>query len=159
MRRLLLCTALLFGTLVVTTPANAHTEPCAGVGNMTTTTALQARQPAPQPITTSQFSMAFTAGWCGTKSFTAQGTLTGWCSDLWGYGITNTGHRFAVTVTSTQATFTGEVDGVGIITPDPTCLPSAQRYLVSLSGAKLHGVPVTSPQPWEIHCDDTSFEC
>ena len=159
MRRLLLCAALLFGGLAVTTPVEAHTDACTGVGTMTTTTPLWFRDPSPQPITTSQFTMVFNAGACGTKGFSAQGTLTGWCWDFWGYGITNSGHRFAVTVTKGAATFTGEFQGGGTVTPDPTCIPSAYRHVMTASAAKAHGVPVTSPQPWEAYCGTTGVEC
>lgn len=99
------------------TPAQAHTDSCTGQFTITTGGGLG----LPSTNNSVSFTISMTLGVCTSgASFSAAGTFTGACLVGSGAGITNTGHNFVMQLGGTTAAFTGQVNGVLDILPDPT---------------------------------------
>lgn len=137
--------------LAPVSPASADTNVCAGQGSLTTgplvypVTATTAPSVTINQPRTVAFAFGIGIGTCAPdlgKSLTATGTLTGWCG-LWsGQGITGQGHQFAWLAAGGVAVFTGELDGVALVTPNvlagQSCLTGATSFLVTLVALLRH---------------------
>ena len=122
-------------------PASAsHTDVCAGQGNATLGAGLG------YPVNTvhnlhphsTTFSFTFgLVGACAVKvSLSATGTVTGFCGNSFGAGVTSNAHAFSFVSVGTVLVLSGQVTGVVSALPDPTHSGSctnetAVRFLIT----------------------------
>ena len=93
-------------------PASAHEDACAGWGGFWEGQTLG--EPGLSPAVTTSFATNIVVGTCASGgSFSAVGTISGWCSHAVGTGVTNTGHTFSFVLEGYTLALTGQVTGVG----------------------------------------------
>lgn len=155
MRRLLLsfaASALLLSGVVAPRPADAADGVCLGQGTMFTSEWITSFAVTPNAPANANWAFTFSLGVCADTDvtlpfFASTGVFTGWCDFASGYGITNTGHRFAFIGIGPRLLFTGEVVGEVPFWPDVfaghTCATGARNFLVGHGGTLLWGCKVT----------------
>lgn len=84
-----------------------------------------------------------------TKTFTAGGTMTGWCGHSSGQGTANDGANFAWVQVGNTMVVTGHIVGTLTVTPNPTipandCLTGAKTFIVAGNVVLLHCTVLTS---------------
>lgn len=144
--------------LAPASPASADTNVCVGRGAANTGPLVYPVTASTAPMVTVHqpravgFTLGVNLGSCVPdlgKSLTATGTLTGWCG-LWsGKGITGQGHQFTWIAVGAVSVVTGEVDGIAVVTPDPTitgnsCLTGATTFLVTFAVVLRHCIVTKS---------------
>jgi hypothetical protein len=103
------------------TPATAVPtgEACAGTGRATLSTGLGL--PGVHAKNSAAFAFTLATGTCTTKSsLSATGTVTGWCGQSEGKGVTNNGRFFTFTSAGGTLVVTGELQGQVTAVADPT---------------------------------------
>jgi hypothetical protein len=126
-RRLVLLVAV--ATLALAAPgtvqpaAGFHQDACAGFGfaNLSPKLGYMALG---EPFTSSSFVVNIVFGTCASGfSFSAFGTVQGWCESTTGWGVTNTGHEFTITGSALSWVLAGEATGTMKLYAERIALP------------------------------------
>ena len=113
------CVVVAVLAVMAPAPADAHIDACAGKGTLTTTAPMYLAHTT-YPVTGTGFTLDLDLGGCPMATFTAVGTLSGYCNFGVGAGVAGH-HPFVLTMTPA---FVVQLDGKALgaftLVPDST---------------------------------------
>jgi hypothetical protein len=120
------------GTILAAPPAHAHTNTCAGTGQVITAAPMYYAGFGPSVRTA--FTMYFPQSGACTNTpdpETFSGVLTGNCGAATGSGNSTSGHTFTVAWSGTSLTFAGQVSGTLQVNDGLACRTGATSFAIS----------------------------